>query len=173
MCSCQLEDDSFECLICRPPLRKIDKYVQPVCPCCSMSKRFTQAVLVACGFLISFGIRCNVGVATVKMMSNTTNDEGDVTTPAEFHWSPETIGYVDSSFFWGYIVTQLPGGFLASRFPANRLFGTAIFLSSCLNLLIPAATKLDPVCVIVVRVLQVCGRQQLRPLLICIGMDQY
>ena len=139
---------------CRPPLRKIDKYVQPECPCCSMSKRFTQAVLVACGFLISFGIRCNVGVATVKMMSNTTNEEGDVTTPAEFHWSPETIGYVDSSFFWGYIVTQLPGGFLASRFPANRLFGTAIFLSSCLNLLIPAATKLDPVCVIVVRVLQ-------------------
>merc|ERR550539_2001937 len=138
----------------RPPLRKIDKYVQPECPCCSMSKRFTQAVLVACGFLISFGIRCNVGVATVKMMSNTTNDEGDVTTPAEFHWSPETIGYVDSSFFWGYIVTQLPGGFLASRFPANRLFGTAIFLSSCLNLLIPAATKLNPVCVIVVRVLQ-------------------
>jgi len=138
----------------RPPLRKIDKYVQPECPCCSMSKRFTQAVLVACGFLISFGIRCNVGVATVKMMSNTTNDEGDVTTPAEFHWSPETIGYVDSSFFWGYIVTQLPGGFLASRFPANRLFGTAIFLSSCLNLLIPAATKLDPACVIVVRVLQ-------------------
>ena len=138
----------------RPPLRKIDKYVQPECPCCSMSKRFTQAVLVACGFLISFGIRCNVGVATVKMMSNTTNEEGDVTTPAEFHWSPETIGYVDSSFFWGYIVTQLPGGFLASRFPANRLFGTAIFLSSCLNLLIPAATKLDPVCVIVVRVLQ-------------------
>ena len=141
----------------RPPLRKIDKYVQPECPCCSMSKRFTQAVLVAAGFLISFGIRCNVGVATVKMMSNTTrkDENGEIEhIPQEFHWSPETIGYVDSSFFWGYIITQLPGGFLASRFPANRLFGTAIFLSSCLNLLIPAATKLDPRCVIVVRVLQ-------------------
>ncbi len=43
----------------------------------------------------------------------------------------------------------------ASRFPANRLFGTAIFLSSCLNLLIPAATVFDPKAVIVVRVLQV------------------
>merc|ERR1719357_1091238 len=138
----------------RPPLRKIDKYCQPECPCCSLTKRYTQAILVMFGFIISFGIRCNVGVATVKMMSNETNEAGNVTTPAEFHWSPETIGYVDASFFWGYIVTQLPGGFLASRFPANRLFGTAIFLSSCLNLLIPAATKLDPVCVIVVRVLQ-------------------
>ena len=107
------------------------------------------------GFIISFGIRCNVGVATVSMMSNKTNDEGDVTEISEFHWSPETIGYVDSSFFWGYIITQLPGGFLASRFPANRLFGTAIFLSSCLNLLIPAATILDSKAVIVVRVMQV------------------
>jgi hypothetical protein len=43
----------------------------------------------------------------------------------------------------------------ASRFPANRLFGTAIFLSSCLNLLIPAATVFDPKAVIIVRVLQV------------------
>jgi len=106
------------------------------------------------GFIISFGIRCNVGVATVSMMSNKTADNGSVVELSEFHWSPETIGYVDSSFFWGYIVTQLPGGFLASRFPANRLFGTAIFLSSCLNLLVPAATLLDPKAVIVVRVFQ-------------------
>jgi len=138
----------------RPPLRKIDKYCQPECPCCNISKRYTQAVLVMFGFIISFGIRCNVGVATVSMMSNKTADNGSVVELSEFHWSPETIGYVDSSFFWGYIVTQLPGGFLASRFPANRLFGTAIFLSSCLNLLVPAATLLDPKAVIVVRVFQ-------------------
>ena len=138
----------------RPPLRKIDKYCQPECPCCSITKRYTQAVLVMFGFIISFGIRCNVGVATVKMMSNTTNEDGEIVEISEFHWSPETIGYVDASFFWGYIITQLPGGFLASKFPANRLFGTAIFLSSCLNLLIPAATKLDPRAVIVVRVMQ-------------------
>jgi len=138
----------------RPPLRKIDKYCQPECPCCSLTKRYTQAVLVMFGFIISFGIRCNVGVATVKMMSNTTDDEGNIVEISEFHWSPETIGYVDASFFWGYIVTQLPGGFLASRFPSNRLFGTAIFLSSCLNLLIPAATKFHPTAVIFVRVCQ-------------------
>ena len=51
-------------------------------------------------------------MATVTMMSNKTNEEGKVTEISEFHWSPETIGYVDASFFWGYIVTQLPGGFL-------------------------------------------------------------
>ncbi|GBL70922.1 hypothetical protein AVEN_46045-1, partial [Araneus ventricosus] len=38
----------------------------------------------------------------------------------EFDWKPETIGIIDSSFFWGYLVTQIPGGFLAARYPANR-----------------------------------------------------
>lgn len=61
---------------------------------------------------------------------------------------------VDSSFFWGYLVTQVPGGFLASMFPANRIFGTAIACSSFLNLLVPGAILLHPTVVILVRVLQ-------------------
>ena len=89
-----------------------------------------------------------------KMRFNKTNEDEEVEDVADFHWSPETIGHVDASFFWGYTMTQLPGGFHASKFPANRLFGTAILLSSCLNLLIPAAAKLDPQAMIVVRVMQ-------------------
>ncbi|TRY63138.1 hypothetical protein TCAL_10827 [Tigriopus californicus] len=131
----------------RPPLRKVDKYCQPECPCVSLSKRYTQAWLVALGFIISFGIRCNVGVATVEMMSNDTG-------VPEFQWTPETVGFVDASFFWGYIVTQIPGGFLAARFSPSFLFGTAIFCSSCLNMLIPTATEISPTLVICVRVLQ-------------------
>lgn len=56
----------------RPPLRHIDKYVRPELPCCDMSKRFTVALLASVGFLISFGIRCNIGVAIVKMTDNST-----------------------------------------------------------------------------------------------------
>jgi len=127
----------------RPPLRKIDKYMQPECPCCNLSKRYTQAWLVAIGFIISFGIRCNVGVATVEMKSSL----------PKFDWTPETIGIVDSSFFWGYIVTQIPGGFLAAKFSPTKLFGAAIFSSSCLNMLIPLA-KQKYEFIEVVRVLQ-------------------
>ena len=107
-------------------------------------------MLLSIGFLISFGIRCNVGVAVVKIHTAPAEDE-----PPEFQWRPETIGNVDASFFWGYILTQVPGGFLASYIPPNRLLGIAIFLSSCLNLLLPTLTTIHPFCVIVVRVVQV------------------
>lgn len=39
----------------RPPLRKIDMYIRPDCPCCSMTKRYTVAFLASIGKL-SLGI---------------------------------------------------------------------------------------------------------------------
>lgn len=48
------------------------RFMEPNCPCCNMTKRYTIAVLSSIGFLISFGIRCNMGVAIVKMISNHT-----------------------------------------------------------------------------------------------------
>ncbi|RLV62856.1 hypothetical protein DV515_00018874 [Chloebia gouldiae] len=39
---------------------------------------------------------------------------------AQFNWDPETVGMIHGSFFWGYIVTQIPGGFIAQKFAANR-----------------------------------------------------
>lgn len=108
-----------------------------------------MAILASIGFLISFGIRCNMGVAVVEMTSNQT-----LTGKREIDWSDDIVGVVDSSFFWGYIITQVPGGLIASRFPAHRVFGTAIATSSLLNMLIPGASRLHPVAVISVRVLQ-------------------
>ena len=39
---------------------------------------------------------------------------------AVFNWDPETVGMIHGSFFWGYIVTQIPGGYISSRLAANR-----------------------------------------------------
>ncbi|CAI0388789.1 unnamed protein product [Linum tenue] len=34
----------------------------------------------------------------------------------QFGWNSSTAGLVQSSFFWGYALSQLPGGWLAKRF---------------------------------------------------------
>ncbi|KAK3576150.1 hypothetical protein CHS0354_016309 [Potamilus streckersoni] len=137
------------------PSFRCDKVLSCIrCDCCA--KRYLTAFLSSIGFLISFGIRCNMGVAIVKMTKNETQDlDGDgKLTPPEFTWTPETIGVVDSSFFWGYIITQIPGGYMASRLPANRIFGLAIGTSAFLNLFLPAAAKVHYGLVMAVRILQ-------------------
>ncbi|CAG7830817.1 unnamed protein product, partial [Allacma fusca] len=133
----------------RPKLRHIDKYIRPELPCCDISKRFTVALLASIGFLISFGIRCNLGVAIVKM-----TEKDNITGKPEFTWEKSTFGIVSSSYFWGYLVTQIPGGFLAAKYRANLIFGTAIAVSAALNLLVPGAARIGYGALIIVRILQ-------------------
>ena len=89
-----------------------------------------SAVLIMFGFFILLGIRCNIGVAVVKMVSNETDDNGDLIELGEFHRQPDTIGFVDASFFWGFSITQLLGGIVSTYFSAHLVFGSAIFFSS-------------------------------------------
>ncbi|XP_043296777.1 vesicular glutamate transporter 3 isoform X2 [Cervus canadensis] len=126
------------------------------CPCCGVPKRYIIAIMSGLGFCISFGIRCNLGVAIVEMVNNSTvyvDGKPEIQT-AQFNWDPETVGLIHGSFFWGYIVTQIPGGFISNKFAANRVFGAAIFLTSTLNMLIPSAARAHYGCVMGVRILQ-------------------
>ncbi|XP_051858473.1 vesicular glutamate transporter 1 isoform X2 [Drosophila albomicans] len=59
----------------RPPLRKIDKYCKAECPC--MPARYTIATMACVGFMIAFGMRCNMSAAKLKGEHN-----GGVTYPA-------------------------------------------------------------------------------------------
>ncbi|XP_059790739.1 vesicular glutamate transporter 3 isoform X2 [Balaenoptera ricei] len=126
------------------------------CHCCGLPKRYIIAIMSGLGFCISFGIRCNLGVAIVEMVNNNTiyvDGKPEIQT-AQFNWDPETVGLIHGSFFWGYIVTQIPGGFISNKFAANRVFGAAIFLTSTLNMFIPSAARVHYGCVMCVRILQ-------------------
>nr|XP_032815942.1 vesicular glutamate transporter 2 [Petromyzon marinus] len=126
------------------------------CRCFGMPKRYVIAVMSGLGFCISFGIRCNLGVAVVDMVNNSSYHSGDklIVQKAEFNWDSGTVGMIHGSFFWGYIVTQIPGGFISNKFAANRVFGLAIVLTSTLNMFIPTAARVHYGLVIFVRILQ-------------------
>ncbi|NXI16615.1 VGLU1 protein, partial [Irena cyanogastra] len=133
------------------------------CTFCGLPRRYGIAILCGIGFCISFGIRCNLGVAVVSMVNpshgQVRGQRSQGYNPshgqhAQFNWDPETVGMIHGSFFWGYIVTQIPGGFIAQKFAANRVFGLAIVSTSVLNMLIPSAARTHVGCVIAVRVMQ-------------------
>ncbi|KJH40352.1 transporter, major facilitator family protein [Dictyocaulus viviparus] len=65
---------------------------------------------------------------------------------------------MESSFFYGYLVTQIPAGFLAAKYPPNKLFGVAIGVASFLNVLLPHGfnSKSDTL-VAIIQILQGLG----------------
>ncbi|KAK1159734.1 vesicular glutamate transporter 2 [Acipenser oxyrinchus oxyrinchus] len=141
----------------RPQENKEKKAPLCDCTCFGLPRRYIIAIMSGLGFCISFGIRCNLGVAIVGMVNNSTIHQGDkilITEKAKFNWDPEIVGMIHGSFFWGYIVTQIPGGYISSRLAANRVFGAAIFFTSILNMLIPSAARVHYGLVIFVRILQ-------------------
>ncbi|KAJ0175558.1 hypothetical protein K1T71_008717 [Dendrolimus kikuchii] len=131
----------------RPPPRAIDKYVRAECPC--LSARYTVALLACFGFSIMFGMRCNMSMAKLKM-----TEKGNTSEKPPFNWTVEVESSIDSSYFAGYLITQVPGGYLASMYPANKIFGVAIAISAIINIAIPGAMTVGPVAVVFLKVAQ-------------------
>ncbi|XP_075974440.1 vesicular glutamate transporter [Anticarsia gemmatalis] len=130
----------------RPPPRAIDKYVRAECPC--LTARYTVALLACVGFSIMFGMRCNMSMAKLKMT------EGNSTEDTPFNWTLSVESSIDSSYFAGYLITQVPGGYLASMYPANKIFGVAIVTSAIFNMAIPGAMSVGPAAVVILKIAQ-------------------
>ncbi|KAH3780921.1 sialin-like isoform X2 [Dreissena polymorpha] len=118
--------------------------------------RHALSFLAFLGFFNVYCMRVNLSVAMVDMvkgvnntdnktMSNECPDENmsnsTKTRDGEFAWSKDLQGYILGSFFYGYIVTQVPGGFLAEKFGAKFLYGFGILITAILTLLTPLAAR--------------------------------
>lgn len=69
-----------------------------------------------------------------------------------FNWDSYQTNFVLGSFFWGYVLTELPGGRLAELIGGRRVFGHSMLWASVLTLITPLAAHLSYVMLIVVRV---------------------
>lgn len=63
-------------------------------------------------------------------------------------------GVILGAFYYGYMVFQIPGGWLALRVGGARLFGVAVLVASVFTLITPLATRWSPVALIILRILE-------------------
>ena len=61
----------------------------------------------------------------------------------KYDWDSTVQSTLLGAFFYGYVLTQIPGGVLASRFGGKWIFGIAILITAVMSLLGPAAAALD------------------------------
>ncbi|EDO46365.1 predicted protein [Nematostella vectensis] len=108
---------------------------------CSLPCRYILAVLGCFGLTVTFSLRVNLSVALVAMED-------------DFSWDQETRGIILGSFFYGYIVMLIPGGWLAERNGGKHFVGLGVLISSVLSLLTPLAARYSYKMLIVLRILE-------------------
>ncbi|CAG0922686.1 unnamed protein product, partial [Notodromas monacha] len=143
--------------------------------------RYVLALLNAMGMAIIYGLKVNLSVAIVAMLNHTAiaNADGDGHhghgggvspcaadgngTKADgfadgpFVWGGKVQGLVLGSYFWGYILTQIPGGRLSEMLSAKHLFGIGVLMNAVATILSPIAAKMSYVLFIAMRVVEGIG----------------
>ena len=73
------------------------------------------------GLFNVYALRVNLSVAIVAMTETKTTDHGNGTVSyvQDFPWDSKQKGLVLSSFFYGYLFTQVAGGVLAAKIGGN------------------------------------------------------
>lgn len=61
------------------------------------------------------------------------------------------------SFFYGYVLTQVPGGRLAELFGGKLIYGIGVLMTAVFTLLSPIAARYNFTLFIIVRVLEGMG----------------
>ena len=89
-------------------------------------QRYTTTVLCFFAVFVCYIDRVNISVAIIPMAE-------------EFGWDQSTQGLVLSSFFVGYLLTQIAGGWLADRFGGKVVLGFGVVFWSAFTIITPAA----------------------------------
>lgn len=103
--------------------------------------------------------------ACALLISNKTEYETEQVDKEEgvFIWSPQIQGYIQSSFFFGYLVMQIPTGRLAERFGFKwPLFASSLVVAIC-TLLIPASAWLSANALIVLQAVRGLAQGMVHP----------
>lgn len=89
-----------------------------------LQKRRIFALLAHLGLANVYAMRMDLSEAAEPMQSH-------------YHWSNDEQGYVLSSFFWGYVLSQILGAMMARRWGGKRVFGFGVLGTSVFTMALP------------------------------------
>lgn len=130
-------------------------------------------MMVIFGFMLNYALRVNLTIAIVDMMdkpaydnstvaaaltNETTTTSSTVPPPVadaalapKFDWTEKQKQLILGSFFWGYILTELPGGRMAELVGGHRVFGHSMLWASVLTLVTPFAANMGVIALTILR----------------------
>lgn len=138
--------------------------------------RHLMLFMISLGIFLVYSMRVNLSVTVIAMVNTTAtqgnqskvltsecpvstdngsspSNQSDIPT-GEFFWDQETQSYVLNAFFYGYIVTQIPGGWLSEVVDPGWIFVGGIGITSLLTLATAVVARASFAAFLVLRVLE-------------------
>jgi MFS transporter, ACS family, solute carrier family 17 (sodium-dependent inorganic phosphate cotransporter), other len=86
-------------------------------------RRYFVVMMAFFGLFNVYALRVNLSVAIVAMTENRTieHENGTKSYEQDFPWDSKQKGYILSSFFYGYLCTQVIGGVIAAKIGGNMV----------------------------------------------------
>ncbi|CAO1427625.1 unnamed protein product [Diamesa hyperborea] len=123
-----------------------------------LGTRHYMTFMLFLGMANAYVMRTNMSVAIVAMVNHTAleqhtevfddecpdTDYGDTSAKqqdGDFAWSSSLQGYILSSFFYGYVITQIPFGILAKKYGSMRILGWGMMINSVFAFFVPFAAR--------------------------------
>ncbi|CAG9102021.1 unnamed protein product [Plutella xylostella] len=131
------------------------------------------------GMANAYVMRTNMSVAIVAMINHTAlpvqheamdtecgvpyNASDSASQDGPYVWTSTLQAYILSSFFYGYVITQIPFGILSKRFGARLFLGVGMLINSVFAFLVPVAAEAGWFYLIIVRFIQGLGEGPIVP----------
>ena len=127
----------------------------------SFPYRYCILIMMFIGTFVAYVLRVNMNIAIVTMTdipkeicSNTTAEKLIYNGKTRFCWSSNQQALVLGSFFYGYIVLQIPAGALTEKFGSKWLLTVMLGITSVLGFLTPWAANQGATFLVSLRVIQ-------------------
>ncbi|KAJ3657207.1 hypothetical protein Zmor_016225 [Zophobas morio] len=109
------------------------------------------SLTVFLGFMIHHMLRVNISIAIVEMVFRNNSNVTQEDHGPRYYWNEEQKNDVLGYFFWGYIITQIPGGRLSEKLGTKIVVGIGLLSASILTLLTPVAAHMGYLWLVVAR----------------------
>nr|CAD7454671.1 unnamed protein product [Timema tahoe] len=96
-------------------------------------------------------------------LANSTKKSYIDSSDGEFVWDAIEQGYLLSSFFYGYVLTQIPFGILAKRYGSKYFLGIGMLINSVFGLLVPISAHWGYGWLLTIRFIQGLGEGPIVP----------
>lgn len=155
-------------------------------------QRYVLAVMGLLAIANAYTMRVCLNLAITQMVKKTTAVEGDAhydpnacpdqenlfnetliepaslsmrsDEPVLFEWSEATQGFILSSFYYGYVLTHIPGGMLAERYGGKWVLGIGLLSTAICTFITPITVKMGGApALIVLRMIEGLGEGPTMP----------